>query len=785
MPSIYFGCQIEDKIAGALQDFRGELESIRLQINEELASLKVDIDQLSGTKALSQVIIGATSDAQILWKAAEAGRAGNEISIQYLYLGPDISGGSLVARPASSSVEGKAITLILPVAADGTISDDVATTLPVWLSNSDVTDLVTGTLVGSGAGFPASQAAIFLEGGKSAPLKDAEEAADSIARPFGHQTYQNLLKELDVPVVDSEEDACSYLNDVDDRYAITNGKLYIVDGENLVGINKLFEVVDEDITELKKTLAIIAGRPEKPTAVITQNVETTVFELVCSEPTPVTTINETFRAVNDRISIVAVRYADGQISALNHYIFWSEAVGTTSQSREFLVGLGYPDIYMPDILSGENPDDSPNTGVTPPEVFVIPDPELLDKLNLTDDEIVDILTQDIDGVKIPRDVPFEEQSQALQDILDNDQNLLDSGLNSGIKKPLAAMQCIDMPKSMDDTDLSKELLEKGKACARQDKNFDNSSPATSGLDKPNLPSADLPSGAAQIESTFAAISSAVSIANRVFDATIGGLIDVVSGLVNSLSNLLSLADNLFKNDLASCLLGAVGAATGLPVAPGVGSGAATGAGTSSLPTAGGLSLPKFLLVAALEELSVSLDETITSALETVMGLIRLPICLLQNLINTILGFDLGGLTNPCKEGNDLSDTCPEEDVQEVINASDEISSTLDDIDHLADEATETVVTTVTESIEALTGEVIKTATDTTQEINRGVQKVMEDIQKSVQSKVKFIDKIDQALKALTGDFREQRAIVEEESSGVSDCASPTLGLFMDAVTAFL
>jgi hypothetical protein len=785
MPSIYFGCQIEDKIAGALQDFRGELDSIRLQVNEELDSLKEDIDQLSGTKKFAQVIIGTTSDDQILWKAAEAGRAGNEISIQYLYLGPEISGTSLIARPASSSVDGKAITLVLPVAADGTIADDAATTLPVWLSDTDVTGLVNGSLVGSGSGFPASQPAVFLDGGKSVPLKDAEEAADSIARPFGHQRYQDLLDGLEVPVVESKEDACDYMNNVDDRFTVTNGKLYIVDGDNLIGINKLFEVVDEDLSKLKETLAVIAGREEMPNAVITQNIETTIFELVCNEPTPVTTINETFRSLNERISIVAVRYANGQISALNHYIFWSKRVNTSSQNREFLIGLGYPDIYMSDILSGENPQESINTGVAAPEVFTIPDPELLDKLNLTDDDLVELLSRKVNGVKLPRDVPFEEQSQALQDILDNDQNLLDSGLNSGVKKPLTAMQCLDMTKSMDDTDLSRELVEKGKACARQDGNFDDGSPATAGFDKPNLPSADLPSAAAGIESAFASVSAAISAANSVFDAMIGGLVDVVSGLVNSLSNLLSLAVNLFTNDLASCLLGAVGAATGLPISPGIGSGAATGAGTPSLPTGGGLPLPKFLLVTALEELSVSLDETITSALETIMGLIRVPVCLLQNLIDTILGFDLGGLSNPCKEGRDLSETCPEEDVQEVINDSDSISAALDDIDHLTNEVTETVLTTVEETVEDITGEVIKTATDTAQEISRGVQKLMEDIQKSVQSKVKFIDKIDQALKALTGDLREQKSTAAGENSDISSCASPTLGLFMDAVTAVL
>lgn len=790
MPSAYFGCQIGGEIEDALRVYRGTLEDIRKSTDESLADLRIAIAQLSGTKAAAQATIGDAPDDQILWQAVEKGPEGNQISITYRYLGPLVVAGSLVPRPAGSEVVGNFIYLDIPVAADGTITSTTTAALTVWVSGPDVSDLVTGTLVGTGLDTITIQPQTFLSDGLGAPLTDAEDAADAVSRPFGHKTYQDFLKATDIPIIESDADAAQYLRDQNDQFVIINGKLLFVEGTNLVGINALWELLGEDLDELKKILAILEVGSNLPHYLASQNVTTTTIEIICGEEETFETVTEVFREINVPMSVVADRWTSGSIAAVINYIFWSKTVVSNRATRERLKNFGIPEDYFSDILVGETPDALENSLVQPPTVFTVEEPTLFTRLGLTDAEIKLLLAENVDGVLIPGEVPFEDRLEAIKDLCDNDRSILDNGFRSSVKKCVAVAQSVDIVETMADSDLTKELATRGKACARQEKNFDTNTPAFPDLDLPNLPTADLPSGAAQIEAAFGALSSVIDAASSLFDYQIKTIMGAVKGLLNAITNLGSLVDNLLKNDLLQCLLGTDGSGTGVPEVPGVGSGAPGGIGEGGTggvgaPTFGGIPLPTSLLVDALKGLSTSLDETITDAFEFLMNLIRQPLCQIQNLISSMLGFSLDGLENPCKDEKELDDSCPPEETQEIINDSDELSSSLEGIDHLVNEVTETTIQAVEETVEEFTGDVKKNITQVTQSIDRGVKTLMEDIQKSVDSKLGFLDQLDQAIRGLTGELRETKISSDENSSSTLQCSPPSLGLFTDAISDFL
>jgi len=791
MPSIYYGCQIQDEISDALRVYRGELERIKKQTNDEATALAVAVQRLSSNKTKASATIGAAANDQVLWQAVDSGSAGNQISITYIYLGPDSTGGVLAARPASSYVIGDTtIYCVLPVDITGAISGTTIDALNAWLLTPEVAALVTGIPIGTGLDAPTIQPQTFLSDGKGSPLSDAETAAHDISKAFGYSTYQDLLKAADVPVVESADDAAKYLRSQNENFVIINGKLLIVEGTNLNGINALYDLLSQDLDKLKSALAHISANGKLPTYITTQNVETTTQELVCGELQTFVTVAENYRSADTPLPLVASQWASGNASVINNYWFWGTEVTATQATRYRVINYGMPEPYVSDILTGVSPEQDVSSQVLAPTVYLVEEPTLFNRLGLSDAEIKLLLAEKVSGVRIPGSVSFSDREKALDDVTNNDRFILANGLRSALKKPIAAAQAINAKDSLAEDDLAKELATRGKACARQSKNFNTSTPAFPNLDLPNMPTADLPVSAEQIESAFGALSNIINTASGIFDAQIKAVMGAVEGLLNKLSNLSSLAENLLKNDLLQCLLGTDGQGTGLPDIPGVGSGAPGGialggSGGVGAPTLGGIPLPTSLLVDALKELSTSLDETITSAFESLMDLIRTPLCQMQNLISSIVGFDLGGVENPCKSGKDLDTSCPAGDTQDIINASTEMSSSLSGMNHLADVPTQKTTQQVEQSVQEFSGEVQKTVTTVTNTIDRGVKKVMEDIQKSLDSKLKFLDRIDKAVRELTGEVRETKVAADEQKTATTGCSPPSLGLFTDAISEFL
>jgi len=320
-------------------------------------------------------------------------------------------------------------------------------------------------------------------------------------------------------------------------------------------------------------------------------------------------------------------------------------------------------------------------------------------------------------------------------------------------------------------------------------NYLDPSKALDKVNLPNIPSPDLPDVAKKVESAFGAISSVVKTATKTFDRLIGGLMKTVKGVLNKLQNVLSLADNLINNDLTKCILGSTSAATGASVnqfggIPSPGGGIPSPPGASSI--IGGIPIPMSVLGDALRELSASLDAVITSAFETMMKIIEKPLCIIMTMIDDILGVDLGGLTNPCKTGKDPNDDCPPEDVQETINDSAELSTVYNTLPQ-ADLFPKVADTTkITESIEDFTGDLKKTAATTTQAISRGIREVMEDITKSVESKVAVINEFDKAIKQLLGEDAKELALNANEALlAQKSCAPVSIGSLTDAITGFI
>jgi len=713
-------------------------------------------------------------------------------------------------REPSSSVNGTTIVLSLGVDVDGAVSTryNMGATLTKWLANTDVTDLVSGTLVGSGVDTPDIVEYTFLEGGAGTPVKDAEDTSNTIAKQFGYNTYQQLMTAIDIPVVESAEEAAAYLESTDDEIVIINKKLFLVEGTNLVGIRQLYTLLGNDLQQTKDFLTKMNETPNLPHLFITQNVEVNTYEEVCGEIVATPVIQEQYRAYNQSLQSTADLYTNGDISQLNGYIFWIGELGetqTTISSYNKLYVWGYPDLMLTDILAGETPvlDEGDFAGYAQiPVVKVIDDPELFTKFQFTDAEIVELLEKDIDGIAVPdANDPSNKQSKIASIVRDN-KEILPNGMRSKVKKSLAAAQAIDLSKTGEDKDLAKEMATRGRGCARQLKNMRTSleSPVSDVLNLAtgtisqvpdylssnlntaqealaNLPSPELPDVAKKVEAAFGALSSVVTTATGVFDRLIDGMMSLVKPVLNTLQNILSLADNLVNNNLTQCLLGAASAATGSISTPSLGGGSVS---------IGGIPIPMSLLGDALKELSAVLDETITTAFEKMISIIEKPLCMITAIMDDILGIDLEGETNPCKEGTDPNNECSPDEVQHTINESEELSAVYDTLPQASLFPTEPETTEISEEIEDFTGDVLKTATTTSQEISRGIKEVMEDITKSVESKVDVLNEFDKAIKELLGEDASELSLkIGTTVTTQESCAPVSVGALTDAITQFI
>lgn len=789
-PSIYSSCRIEDDIDVALKEVNRVFNEVSNSTDAVLATLKTEIDQLSGNKTYAAITIGEpATNNQVVWTAKTAGDAGNSIQVIYQYLGPaggPPPGTPFVARPTSAVAIGNIIYVTLPVKATGEIdlAQNVNACVITWQAGSGVAALVTLTVVSPGTGAPAPTALLNLAGGKDAPLKDAEAAANDIAKQLGSNSYTELMRGIDVPTIETDADIIQYLESVDDEIVIINKKLFLVGGTNLIGLKLLFQACDSNITKMLSVLNQIAKTPLLPHVVMTESIPTVTIDMVCSNPVTFTTITNTFLAVDEPFATVLKKSVTHDIAAINNYCFWITTTNPDSKSYAKLRSYGIEDGYIADILAGNSPDALDNTEQKPPVVSIIEDPDLFTKLGLTNNEMVELLGKNIDGVKIPTADDSTDKQKALLEMFKHDNQVLANGMLSRIKKPLMVMQAVNVSTTMNDKNLAKELATRGKACARLKSNFSVGSfklPNPPGLDIPNMPSADLPDTAKKVESAFGALASIIDMASKLFDKQIDGMIKICKGMINKLQNVLSLVDNILKNSLIGCLAGADASTTGMPDYPSPSN--PSGNPNNAL---GGLPLPMSLITLALGKLSIALDTIITKSFESLMSLISYPLCMVQKLLAALTGgIDLGNLLNPCGKGKDPDSNCPPDKVQSTINLSTDLTSTLSSLPQSKNFPTSAITTDVTESVEAFTGAATETIDTTVQSVTRGIKGIMNDLMKGLDSKLELVNQIDKAISALISGTGETSTLASEVENKKSGCSPPALGAINNAVIKYI
>jgi hypothetical protein len=628
-----------------------------------------------------------------------------------------------------------------------------------------------------------------LGGGQGKPLTDSEDEADALARVFGEKNYEDLLSSFSVPVLSSTtaQDIVNSLGE--DAYIVIAEKLLIRDGTNLVGINKLYEVVGEDLSKLKELLTAMAKTTSVPYLAISENVATVRYELVCGVMQPFTTVTETFRTWDENIRVVANRYGGGQYSVFNNYVFWSETIVPNMISSNKLQYLSMPTDYFEEIFNGENAEEVDGVSITPPEVYLVEDPELLTKLDFTDAELEELLSKKVDGVKIPSEVsPAEIATTIKQKMVQTDRELLSNGLSSKVKNAAAASQAVDLAKSMNDENLAKELAERGKACARRVKNFPELPSSVPTPDFPNVPSVDLPDVAKKVESRYAAISSAMNVGVKIFNDSFNAIKKLINPVLNKLQNLNSTAKNLQDNKLIECALGSSELVSGFidssKIGPGTGIGSG-GLGDGATPSFGGIPLPMDAFTKAMTALSTELNETINSSFEKLMKLLRKPICMLQQLLIPPLGTDLESEVNPCKESKDPNEDCPVEETQDIANASDSISSALGSLPQTKDLPTASIKKEVVDVVGKYTGVIEKFPMNVQQDVSRGIKQVMEDLNDSLEGKLEFLDKFDKAIKDMSGDTKDVALNGNANYSSKQNCTPPSVGALNDAIADYL
>ena len=793
MPSVYVGCRIEDDIAEALKDVRGTFQEYQQQTDAVLAQLAADLAQLRGPELYAEATIGVDATDQVRWVAKAPGQLGNDIRIMYRNLGPIVlAGPTFDYRPPSAEVVGDVIYINLAILGGNPLSDPVgavdpaatvAVCLPVWLSNPDVADLVAAELVGAGSGIPSVTSMVPLTGGEDAPLKDAEDLASDVAKQFGHSSYQDFMRSLSIPVVESDAEAQAYLESVDDSYVIINKKLFLVEGTNLVGLRNLYRAAQKDMTLFKRLLSEFAENDQTPHVMYTETLGEEGVDVVCNEEVSLTTFKEYYVTSEVSMPVATQMSRTKSLPSINPFIFWMGSVVASAHAYAKLSTWGFVDDYITSILSGESPIQSAFTQAKPPVVSTIEIPTLFDQLHFTDAEIVELLEKDVSGIKPPSSSDQDDRQKQVDDLMRTNRRFLDNGLTSKVKKPVVALQAINLSSTMNDDNLSRELATRGKACARTSDKFkigDVNIPNLSGLDLPNLPTDALPDAAKKVESAFAALSSVISSASKLFDAQVDGLLKTCKSVLNSVQNLLSLTDNLFNNSLVKCLLGTSSGATGLPDAPSP----SNPGGSIDVPV-GGLPLPMSLFKDVLKKLSVSLDKTLTTSFESLMRLISAPLCMVTSLLSSIMGIDLGGLTNPCSDGKNPDGDCNKNEVQEIINNSTDMRQVFDALPQMDSFNTERATTAVTESVQKFTGDTVKTAQTTVNDIQRGINDVIDDVMKGLASKTKTMNELFKAVKDLVSDSSELSDNAEEAEKESKGCGPPSLGFFTDAVTGYI
>ncbi len=786
MPSVYQSCSIRDEAAEALAQLKQHLDGVRQDFEAQMADVATAMADLEGSPVAATATIGSTVDVQIKWTAVATGRAGNRINIQYIYLGPIYNPATMTlnVRWPSSEVSGNTINMYLASDVNGDVTLTADWHLLFWMLDPAVAALVTGALVGTGGDVPAVQATTYLSGGKDRSITLVESAANDVAKPLGYRDYRDLLKAVDIPVIETAADAAKFLQE-GGKYVIVNSKLLVVSGTNLVALNKLWVVTGKNITKFKEVLAQITLN--LPTLVTTQNITITTYERVCGTLQPITTVVETYRAVNTSDAALQIKYG-GTVDSFNHYVFWGENIVATRVAYERVAKWGLPEEYVGDVLGGGEATQEPWLDANAPTIYTVEQLDLLDVLKFTDAEITELLNLSVDGIKIPYKVSITDRTVAMRRMMTKPP-VRDNGMRHRVKAPIASMQALSVSKTMDDDGLAKELATRGKACARSSSRLKLDMPNMPDVpDLPNLPFDRLPDPAKKIESAYGALSSGVAFATRTFDSMLGTLEKTVKSILNKVQSAASLADNVFDNDMVKCLLGTGIGSTGAAVFSGVGEGMGLGGG-NSIPSikdvVGGLAIPVSMLKDFFKKMAIELDETITAALETAMKLLQIPLCVIQSLLKSLLGFDLGGILNPCGAGKDANTKCPPEETQGIVDASTALTDALDSIPSLDDLPTTEAVEETVEAVQQFTGTMQKTITSTTSAVTRGIQQVMDDISKSVDAKLEMVDKLEKAIKELFRDVKDIKENIDENDAKSSGCMPPVLGFFTDEISNYI
>jgi uncharacterized protein YoxC len=770
--SVFSGCSFVDEAQEALAAFNLDLTTARTDFETQLASTAALLTELTTAETAASRTVGVGADDNVItWTAVTPGSAGTAISVTYLYQGPEVVLGVFNPRAPSAQVVDQAIFLKLGCTAGGVTTPDTTGHLAVWGTDPTVAALISGVVVGTGLGLPTPTGVLYLQGGKDSPVTDAETAGHEIAKVFGRNSYQNLMRDLGVPIIETDADATAFLQG--EKQILVNGHILVVDGTNLTGLNELWALYG-DVVKIKSFVAKMQNN--LPTLLTTQNTTATHYETICNQVTPISVVTEVVRDINRPIGASVNQWGD--YSTLNHYVFWGVKPTVSRSSYTKLSVWDIPDNYIGDILAGEEATASGDR-VTPPKSYTVEDLALMTELGFTNAELAELFALNVPGVKLPKKLSQADLSAALAGMLRKPKTMA-NGLLSNAKAPLAAARVVNIPDALRDTDSTKELATRGKACARLTVRLPNM-PLPPDLPNVNFP--NLPDPAKKIESAFGALSSAIAAANRVFDGMLGGIKDMVMGILDKIQNLMSLAENLVKNPITECLLGSGTKATGVPEYTGPSSPNPSGSSVPKLESlTGGLPIPMSLLEAAFRKMSVTLDQAITKAFAVMMEMIKRPLCMVQSMVSTTLGISLGGLTNPCASGKD---NCPAEAVQQVIDGSTDMTAQLATIPSLEDAPTTDPVTTVTETVENYTGKVQKTVATTQETVTRGVKQVMEDIQKSLDSKMSLVNDLDKAIRELFGDVGKTANSLAEASSKQNGCASPGVGSMTDMVMQYV
>lgn len=415
MANQWLNCDLDDDSLQSLQAWRDELaaaEAEILTLQDTLKDQIADLERTSGVKA--ELLVPPTVDTAVNHRlkmtAAETGTDIHKYTVMLVNPGPNPLFDPLIflffpnlflrIHPPQYGVvptapldkacyDGNLIYIEVETDTLGNVVSNPGT-LALALDNAGYDELFDSStpdsfftiiffvLIEVHLPVIADATQYHFSGGKDTPLQDVTTNLNKFYAGTGKDN-ETVLEQLAIPVAKEDQRPCEVLAQTSNVVQLSSGALVEVDGDNLVELRQLWELLGEDEDAAEQVCDLLPGTSGDPIVVWMQTVTTTVELEECDGGGTQTTSEEQLLTVNKRPS---------DFTNTTPHVFWLEDIAPNVARLDTLGYLGLTDTQVQTAL-GEEEDTT----------YVIDQPTILSDLTLTCDDLLELFQlTNIEGV---------------------------------------------------------------------------------------------------------------------------------------------------------------------------------------------------------------------------------------------------------------------------------------------------------------------------------------------------------------------------------------------------